>query len=1355
MNCAPINLTKEEVRNARKNQSVISGPSINQTAEETIEKLRALKNAVKKIEEVYYVAGEKIKKRVSEVAKRKKKLRAESITPDNEIQRQGGTHIHDIMANLVDFHINGVGNLKEIQDKALVNGPVKLNGKHFDSLNKLALKIKKDVEEQQKKIDPKGKATVLTEAFMADFIKDIGGTEDIVVVFSDNTGWLYDYKTSGRNDPINSQGQVQHNPLPYRDLDAYNLSQAEYKRIMEEKIGIKYIRQNRLIPIAVNYKKKPVNERTKTDSLIPEVNYLATVIDDMETLRSIPAGGEKSQWEGINKIIEKQYGLIKKLNSQLKNRNLTKDQKEHLIERISRIEKSINSTLVDANIYDLIETMNGLAIEVSTRLDEPEMLESGEKNPSYLTYSEVGNLLAEMTVYSDIIKETDSYFKDIKEENPDKYKMLIEKLDTLRGPFERVQVRLEEESQLRASQYVSKDYWKDDKGHLVPMEELNFGQLKFIKISQINHPIFQAAWKVIEDAQYEIKQRVTSLDEEVYAKEQAVFKWAKENNMSRTEAWNILINSETGNMYSKLRKGFAGNIRSLIKEGGSNAAKIAKENYDFRDKDKWSKEYKERLESYKNIRKAAYSNFEPTLNEDGSIKVSAAKKKELYEKDIERWITNNDLEHSPEAWGNDVNIRRYLTLKESIVEANLSDEYKRIRSIKPLHEFYEMWNKRMEEFSNILGIADYSTLPPNFIPNIRKEMIEYLNEGGINITALYKEFMESMNVREEDVYLSSQDADGFERQVPILFINKFFTADGKIDNVRKSYDLGTSMMVFGKMAYNYEYMTRVEPIINGLKHELATPTAEQGGTQVTNRLGRKIKGFVEPYITRKGEGTDTYKLFEDLMDYYLYGIKFKNKTFVPGVDMIHRLTKLKNANSVLKLSFALTPAAGAWVAGNTALYFIGKKGIQYTEEQLRNTNKLIITKAKLVKGLKTFFDASNDDYFERELQKHKASTKNKWLTSRTGFAPLREVDSSITTDVLTSMAQNWGVKEDGTIIRLNRPGVDKSKYKSIIDLLEFDKEGKPTVKGLSKEGFKQFRAAVKSTLGEAIGNMNPDDIGAVDTDFYMNQMMAFKGWMPELVQEYMGDLRWDDTVQAMRWGRFKAYLNDYRKDLNFTPDQLEEGRLFYAYMSKVVAPNVGKLVLDLATFGLVPSIKKSRVNENRARLMFAMWQSKQPINLRDKVTYEDFLEIKQGQIKAMIVQLRFLIGIMGLAMFLAGAGDDGKPRYASNFVTRTFHKIFTKAGSELTFMWNPTEFLRLVQNPWPLSSLFVQGIKTVTNGFDETRDLTFGENAPQDKTPAGYFMMQWMIGGPQLGRFFEVFDTFQKSQYEVFSINTR
>ena len=349
MNCAPINLTKEEVRNARKNQSVISGPSINQTAEETIEKLRALKNAVKKIEEVYYVAGEKIKKRVSEVAKRKKKLRAESITPDNEIQRQGGTHIHDIMANLVDFHINGVGNLKEIQDKALVNGPVKLNGKHFDSLNKLALKIKKDVEEQQKKIDPKGKATVLTEAFMADFIKDIGGTEDIVVVFSDNTGWLYDYKTSGRNDPINSQGQVQHNPLPYRDLDAYNLSQAEYKRIMEEKIGIKYIRQNRLIPIAVNYKKKPVNERTKTDSLIPEVNYLATVIDDMETLRSIPAGGEKSQWEGINKIIEKQYGLIKKLNSQLKNRNLTKDQKEHLIERISRIEKSINSSSILLN----------------------------------------------------------------------------------------------------------------------------------------------------------------------------------------------------------------------------------------------------------------------------------------------------------------------------------------------------------------------------------------------------------------------------------------------------------------------------------------------------------------------------------------------------------------------------------------------------------------------------------------------------------------------------------------------------------------------------------------------------------------------------------------------------------------------------------------------------------------------------------------------------------------------------------------------------------------------------------------------------------------------------------------------
>jgi hypothetical protein len=425
----------------------------------------------------------------------------------------------------------------------------------------------------------------------------------------------------------------------------------------------------------------------------------------------------------------------------------------------------------------------------------------------------------------------------------------------------------------------------------------------------------------------------------------------------------------------------------------------------------------------------------------------------------------------------------------------------------------------------------------------------------------------------------------------------------------------------------------------------------------------------------------------------------------------------------------------------------------------------MVTDAKLSEGICDYFDAENDDYFERELQKHKSSTKNKILNSRIGFAPLRGADTSLTNISVLSMIQNWGVAEDGSAIRLSRKIIvdgkkvtllSTGKYKTILELSEKDDKGKVIIKGLSRAGYRQFRNAVKSTTGEVIGNMNPDDIGASDTDFYINQMMAFKSWMPALVREYTGDLRWNDTTQAMKWGRFKAYLNDYRKDLNFTDDQIANGKLFWQYMGKVVTPNLSKLVLDIATFGLVPSIRNSRINEQRAKLMFYKWQLKNK-GLIGKVTYEDFLEIKQGQIKAMIVQLRFLIGIMGLAMFLGGAGDDGKPRYMENFITRTFFKTFSKAGSELTFMWNPSEFLRLVRNPWPLTGLLVQLQKTAFNGFAEGRELVFGANEKdkRDTTPAGYYTLQWMYGGSQLERFFELYDNFKKSQYQVFQMTSQ
>lgn len=1364
MACRTENITREELSNVKKYGSFYAQPFLNQTAEETIVKMENLNKTVEKVEEDYHVFDYVFpeKKRVSTKGKRKKGLRAESLTPDNEIVRSGGTHVHAIMAKLVNHLANNIGTLEEAKSFAL-SGDIRLTSSHFSSLVKLANKILSDIKKTQTEISKDGKYKILVETFLPDFINGIAGTEDIAVVFSDNTGALYDFKTTYRS--INSEGKLNYNPFPYYEIDDKHISQAEYKRIWEERIGIKYVRQNRLIPIAIEYKKKPYNlTAEKGHYLESQIDRIATVLDDEEHLKAIPIGGERSKWQGINMLIEKQFGLLDDLGKRLKKKT-SLDERANLISRIKKIETSISNTLVDEEIGGIITTMEDLAIEVVTRLDEPQNTSKNEVNPAYLTDEDIETFRQEMELYGQIIAETDSYFRDIKETYPEKYDQLITKLDSIKGPFERTQIRLDSESQLRRAKDIAPEY-KDEKGFLLPHQELNFGSLKFLTISEINHPVFQAGWNILEKTQDEIKQKVLALDDEVYKVEDELFKWAS-NHFSggdkKMQAYRMLINEKTGNMYSKLRVGFIREINNKINDSGLEAMKVAKQYYQFKNKDVWEKEYKLRLEGYRSVRKAAYSNFNPTI-EDGKIIVSASTKKRNYDKDIERWVDNNNLLGSATAWTLASNRRKYLELKPEVVESNLSEEYKNIRTIKPLHDFYEMWNTKMEEFANILGIADYTKLPPNFIPNVRKEMLEYIDANGFHLGSMAKEFRDSLHAREEDTYLNSFNPDGIEREIPILFINKFFTKEGKLDNGIKSFDLAKSMMLFGKMAYSYENMTKIEASLNGLKNLLGNPTPEHGGTEVTNRLSQRIKGRVQAYATKKGRETETYKLFEDIIDFYLYGVKFKDKTFIPGVDIVHNLTKLKNANSVLLLSFAIIPATGAYLAGTTGLTQLAKKGIQFNGKQLAKAYTMLVTDASLVKGIFDYFDASNDDYFDRELQKHKSSDKNRILTSRTGFMPLRKADSSLTDIAVLAMMQNWGVDEKGDVIRLSRKIKSESgkiitigetgKYKTLLELSEKDDNGKVTVKGLSREGYRKFRANVKSTIGEVIGNMNPDDVGAQDTDFYINQMMAFKSWMPALIREYGGALRWDEKGQAMKWGRFKAYLNDYRTDLNFTDDQIRDGKIFWEYMGKVVAPNIGKLILDISTFGLVPSIKNSRINETRAKLMFYKWQLENK-GLIGKVTYEDFLEIKEGQIKAMMVQLRFLIGIMGLAMFLGGAGDDGKPRYMNNFVTRTFFKAFSKAGSELTFIWNPSEFIRLIRNPWPLTGMLVRFQKTVTNGFDEGRDLVFGEESNRDSTPSGYYLMQWMYGGSQLERFFEVFDNFKRSQYQVFSTATQ
>jgi hypothetical protein len=854
MACRITNLTKEEIMNSMKNGDFIMQPLLNQTQEETHSRLTEL-SRVTKLEDTghkYFLFGDiPIKESVSEKAKRKVGLRSTSITPDNDIQRRGGTFIHSVMRDLLDHLVNEKGTLDDIRGKA-IHGDVKMDFKQFEQLRKLALRTKDEINKIQERIDPKGKVNIYLEQPMVDFMANEAGTVDVMAVFSDNTGAIYDYKTSGKGGSIGlgEHGkEVKNNLLPYYDSRAYDLSMTDYKRIALERLGIKTIRQNRLLPIGVEYSYKATSDRTEGSKFKPEFQTVLAVDDTNPYLKPIPTGGEPSRWEGITKLIEGQYRTINTLSERLSKAKST-DEKENIKRRIDTIEKSINKTLVDEDINDLIQTISNLSTEANTRLIEPKTNDDNSPNPAYLNDGDLDNYKKEMSVYQDIFSNTHDYFRDIEEENPELFDKLQKDLFKMKPAFDQILDKLNYESNNRIMSIVDKEFRDETGEHLLPFEELSFSQLQFLKMSEINSPIFRTAWKLIEEAQFKTKQKFTEMDEKVYKITEDVFKWAKDNNLSRADAWKILVNEKTGNMYAKLDKSFNEKFRKAISDKDQKGIEFIKGNYEFKNKEAWQKEYKERLESQKAIIKANHNNLEATTDSNGKIIVSAKKQKESYENRLESWITSNNLAGSNAAWLNEYNVRRYLKVKDESLASNYSEEYKRIRNIKPLHDFYETSNEYMEEFASIFGISDQRELPSNFIPNVRKETLEHLTRDVFHPIAALKEMMDAFKVREEDIYLARTDENGISRQIPILFKNPFYGKDGKVDLTAKSYDLSSALMTFGKMAYNYEHMSQIEPTINSLKSLLGNPSPEQGGMQTRDRLGRKIKGKIEPFLTK-------------------------------------------------------------------------------------------------------------------------------------------------------------------------------------------------------------------------------------------------------------------------------------------------------------------------------------------------------------------------------------------------------------------------------------------------------------------------------------------------------------------------
>jgi hypothetical protein len=201
---------------------------------------------------------------------------------------------------------------------------------------------------------------------------------------------------------------------------------------------------------------------------------------------------------------------------------------------------------------------------------------------------------------------------------------------------------------------------------------------------------------------------------------------------------------------------------------------------------------------------------------------------------------------------------------------------------------------------------------------------------------------------------------------------------------------------------------------------------------------------------------------------------------------------------------------------------------------------------------------------------------------------------------------------------------------------------------------------------------------------------------------------------------------------------------------------VGKLMIDvsgilqIASFNSVKStfkeqefedeagkkISAKRINYFLIKQKYEDWKLSNPEE-GEKVSLQDYINAQEGQLKAIIGELRIILSFMLLITMLGSDDEDDWYSHENNHLTKMVYKSFLKAQQELLFYYNPLEMINLTNNPIAVLSLGSKIFNAFANTLDETRDTILQEDYKgfinweldsNDKTPYGYYSTKFIKG---------------------------
>lgn len=1283
--------------------------------------------------------GNTLKKRSSDAASIKfnKYNKNRYITPAEEAERQRintirtnmGTKGHKVLEELLK-KFTGVSKRSDA-DILSESGPM-FTKEQFSKLKQGVKFLVNEIKDQQASINAQtkteGKFKLITEQFVSDEKNDTGGTIDVLVIYSDGSGSVYDWKFKSptrNNATFTRKGANITGDMYASSLDGYDAQIGSYRDALLEKYGVTKLNHSRIIPISVVFK---TDDKNRMVDSISQVQMWTGVDTDNRFLEHIPVAMELTSDESINRLIKKEMSRFNMLASKLEHANYS--DKEMLRKRMSdsrliikrlQLDQEISAGLVEA--FRIIKKVNtGLGVE-----NEFIITEDGEEihNPDYLTDSELNEAYTELQHFLGFSTLPDIKERLQKSKSKSSDKLLEEMSKSsfeISNAIEKMSAAMVQRIDIRAKARGIKNIKYNRRGTVEA----------WIPSSAHKSPYSRYITQVMNEMKVSMISKEKALAAEIYEYEENLFEWGQANGYNNIDVFDVLINSETHNLHPKYKSSLYEARDTAIKNRN---VEWMKEHYTV-DMEYYNK-------SFLDWRTRAFKNIENTGSSVAAKKIA--------------WEKKYDVLKYSEAWLDDGG--RYFTkLDETKTQGYITSEYRTIMKNEPVKAFYEFHQKKIYQFEKQFG----TKLGPTFIANVKKTAIDSILEADNKGKALSEAAYDMFHVTESDMSLGSIDIEGnFVREIPRLFTRELRNSKDEVDRSLRSKELGRSLYLLGKAAMEYEYLTDVKDDL--LLLETILNEGMLGEVQEDDR-GKSVKESFDTVkaifgVNNKAAG----ELFTDQVEQALFkrNLKSEDKVTKSGLSANRMLLGAKTFHSISALGLKVPVALGAFGAGIVGLHIQASKGIHFNNQTLKEAESAILGRDPKVRAIMEHFELAILDVSKRRGDNLASNWRSKYLTQDRWFEFLAQADKTIDAVLATAMSKNHAYDENGNLKRLDQLPEGTLSLFDTIEVQENEKykHGSPldryvvSIPGETKAGFGSFRDRVHIMSGKVKGTSSPEAITTAKQKLLNRFFMHYRSWLPGIALERFGKTKYDHIMESWDEGTWRTLNNNFGPDVEFDSvgQVLDVEVGMHEYLMAVGADLV-TVALDAATFGLIAG---HNIKENKARQSFEEFLIDNVGNAdytyetkeEKEEAFEEFLKMKQGNIRAIISEIRAVL-LLGLMMGMASGDwdDDNKIDLRQTWAGRKLHNVMGRIYRETAVFVDPREMTGPRASGIPLLSLGGDLISLASNSLDETRDLLMGENSVRDSKPVGYVSFKFVPGANGIAKALEIYPQYKHAR---------